>query len=135
MESTPSQRHRPAHPNLCQMALGKENFSLPTPSTHTQRSSTGLRSLTPTTSPISITSMGENEDPTITNHMGHHSVMPPPLSHPWSLPLGALPSIWKGLLVPLVPLWPTPIQRCRSISYKQSVEHAAAAGGRGITQM
>ena len=40
----------------------------------------GLRSLTLATSPVPITSMGENEDPAITNRMKRHSVMVPSVS-------------------------------------------------------
>ena len=121
MESTSTQRHRPAHLNLRQMALGKENFSLPTPSTPTQRSSTGLRSLTLATSPIPITSMGENEGPTITNRMKRHSVMVPPVS-PVVTPTRRASLDLEGCFRSPGSFPADTVQRRRSISYRQSVD-------------
>ncbi|KAF9779559.1 hypothetical protein BJ322DRAFT_364145 [Thelephora terrestris] len=121
MESAPTQRHRPAHLNLRQLALGKENVSLPTPSTPTQRSSMGLRSLTLATSPVPITSMGENESAAITNRMKRHSVMVPSVSPVVSLTRRASLDLEGSFRSPSS-FQTDPSQKRRSISYKQSID-------------
>jgi hypothetical protein len=121
--SSALQRHRPAHLNLRQLALGKENFSLPTPSTPTPRSSTGLRSLTLATSPLPITSMGENEGSTITNRMKRHSVMVPSVS-PVIAPARRASLDLEGSFRPPSSFQTDSSQRRRSISYKHSVDIA-----------
>ena len=119
--STP-QRHRPAHLNLRQLALGKENSSLPTPSTPTQRSSTGLRSLTLATSPVPVTSAGENEDPgTITGRMKRHSVMVPSVS-PIVTPTRRASLNLEGSFRSPSSFQTDSAQKRRSISYKHSVD-------------
>ena len=124
MEPIPSQRHRPAHLNLRQLALGKENCSLPTPSTPTQRSSIGLRSLTLATSPVPITSMGENEAPAIRNRMKRHSVMVPSVSPVVALSRRSSLDMEGSFRSP-GPFQIDPAQKRRSISYKQSVDIAS----------
>ena len=122
MDSAPTpQRHRPAHLNLRQLALGKENSILPTPSTPTQRSSMGLRSLTLATSPVPITSMGENEDPAITNRMKRHSVMVPSVS-PVVTPARRASLNLEGSFPSPGSFQTDSVQMRRSISYKHSVE-------------
>ena len=124
MDSTPTpQRHRPAHLNLRQLALGKENFSLPTPSTPTQRSSTGLRSLTLATSPVPITSIGENEDRAITNRAKRHSVMVPSVS-PTISPARRASLDLEGSFRSPSSFQTDFTQKRRSISYKYSVDIA-----------
>lgn len=124
MEPIPSQRHRPAHLNLRQLALGKENCSLPTPSTPTQRSSIGLRSLTLATSPVPITSTGENEVPAIKNRMKRHSVMVPSVSPVVALSRRSSLDLEGSFRSP-GPFQTDPAQKRRSISYKQSVDIAS----------
>ena len=120
--STPApQRHRPAHLNLRQLALGKENSSLPTPSTPTQRSSIGLRSLTLATSPVPITSMGENEDSAITNRMKRHSVMVPSVS-PVATPTRRASLDLEGSFRSPDSFRTDSAQKRRSISYKHSID-------------
>lgn len=122
MDSTPTpQRHRPAHLNLRQVAPGKENFSLPTPSTPTPKSSTGLRSLTLATSPVPITSMGENEGSTITNRMKRHSVMLPSVS-PVITPVRRASLDLEGSFRSPSSFQTDLAQKRRSISYKHSVD-------------
>ena len=118
----PPQRHRPAHLNLRQLALGKENSSLPTPSTPTQRSSIGLRSLTLATSPVPITSMGVNEDSTITNRKKRHSVMVPSVS-PVVTPTRRASLDLEGSFRSPGSFQTDSAQRRRSISYKRSVDN------------
>ena len=120
-ESAPIQRHRPAHLNLRQLALGKENVNLPTPSTPTQRSSVGLRSLTLATSPVPITSMGENEVASITNRMKRHSVMLPSVS-PVVAPARRASLDLEGSFRSPGSFQTDPAQKRRSISYKQSID-------------
>ena len=122
-DSTPApQRHRPAHLNLRQLALGKENSSLPTPSTPTQRSSIGLRSLTLATSPVPITSMGVNEDSTITNRKKRHSVMVPTVS-PVVTPTRRASLDLEGSFRSPGSFQTDSAQKRRSISYKRSVDN------------
>ena len=120
-EPTQTQRHRPAHLNLRQLALGKENFCLPSPSTPTQRHSVGLRSLTLATSPVPITSMGENEGTTITNRMKRHSVMVPSVSPVITPTRRASLDLEGSFRSPASPQTDL-AQKRRSISYKQSVD-------------
>lgn len=123
VDSTPTpQRHRPAHLNLRQLALGKENSSLPTPSTPTQRSSIGLRSLTLATSPVPITSMGVNEDSTITNRQKRHSVMLPSVS-PVVTPTRRASLDLEGSFRSPGFFQTDSAQKRRSISYKRSVDN------------
>ena len=122
VDSTPTpQRHRPAQLNLRQLASGKENFSLPTPSTPTQRSSTGLRSLTLATSPVPITSMAENEGSTITNRTKRHSVIVPSVS-PVVTPARRASLDLEGSLRSPISFQTDSAQKRRSISYKHSVD-------------
>ena len=124
MDTTPAlQRHRPAHLNLRQLALGKENFSLPTPSTPTPRSSIGLRSLTLATSPVPITSVGENEDSVITSRMKRHSVMVPSVS-PVITPARRASLNLEGSFRSPNSFQTDSAQKRRSISYKHSVDIA-----------
>ena len=121
-ESITTQRHRPANLNLRQLSLGKENFSLPTPSTPTRRSSMGLKSLTLATSPVPITSVGDNETPTIINRMKRHSVMIPSVS-PTISPARRASLDLEGINLRSSASFQTdPTQKRRSISYKQSVD-------------
>ncbi|KAF9649303.1 hypothetical protein BDM02DRAFT_3128405 [Thelephora ganbajun] len=124
VESTLTQRHRPAHLNLRQLALGKENFSLPTPSTPTPRSSMGLRSLTLATSPVPITSTGENEGSTITSRMKRHSVMVPSVS-PAVTPARRASLDLEGNFCSSGSFQTDSAQKRRSISYKYSVDIAS----------
>jgi hypothetical protein len=121
MESTPTQRHRPAHLNLRQLPPGKENFCLPTPSTPTPRPFTGLRSLTLATSPVPVTSMGENEGTTTTNRMKRHSVMVPSVS-PVIAPARRASLDLDGSFRSPGSFQTDPSQKRRSISYKQSID-------------
>jgi len=116
------QRHRPAHLNLRQLALGKENSGLPTPSTPTQRSSIGLRSLTLATSPVPITSVGVDEDPTITTRMKRHSVMVPSVS-PVVTPTRRASLDLEGSFRSPSSFRTDSAQKRRSISYKHSVDN------------
>jgi len=119
-----SQRHRPAHLNLRQLALGKENFNLPTPSTPTQRSSMGLRSLTLPTSPVPITSLSENEGATMTNRMKRHSVIVPSVS-PAISPARRASLDLEGTFRSPSSFQTDSAQKRRSISYKHSVDVAS----------
>jgi len=119
--STPTQRHRPAHLNLRQLTLGKENFGLPTPSTPTRRSSMGLRSLTLATSPVPITSVSENEGPAIMNRMKRHSVMVPSVS-PVVTPARRASLDLEGIFRSPSSFQTDSAQKRRSISYKHSVD-------------
>ena len=122
-DSTPTpQRHRPAHLNLRQLALGKENSSLPTPLTPTQRSSVGLRSLTLATSPVPITSTGVNEDSTVTTRMRRRSVMVPSVS-PVVTPTRRASLDLEGSFRSPGSFQTDSAQKRRSISYKRSVEN------------
>ena len=122
-DSTPTpQRHRPAHLNLRQLALGKENSSLPTPSTPTQRSSIGLRSLTLATSPVPITSTGVNEDSTITTRQKRHSVIVPSVS-PVVTPTRRASLDLEGSFRSPGFFQTNSAQKRRSISYKRSVDN------------
>ena len=124
MESTPIQRHRPAHLELRQLPLGKENFCLPTPSTPTPRHSMGLRSLTLATSPVPITSTGENEGSTINNRTKRHSVILPSVS-PAITPARRASLDLEGSFRSPGSIRTDPSQKRRSISYKQSVDITA----------
>ena len=123
-DTTPAlQRHRPAHLNLRQLALGKENFSLPTPSTPTPRSSAGLRSLTLATSPVPITSTSEDEGSTATTCMKRHSVMAPSVSPIITPARRASLNLEESFRSPS--FFQTDFaQKRRSISYKHSVDFA-----------
>ena len=116
-------RHRPARLNLRQLTLGKENFSLPTPSTPTPRLSTGLRSLTLATSPVPITSVGGNEGSTITNRMKRHSVIVPSVS-PAIAPARRASLDLEGSFRSPSSFRTDSAQQRRSISYKHSVDIA-----------
>jgi len=116
-----TQRHRPARLNLRQLALGKENFSLPTPSTPTPRSSTGLKSLTLATSHVPITSTGENEGSTITNRMKRHSVTVPSVS-PTIAPVRRTSLDLEGGFRSSSSFQADSTQKRRSISYKHSID-------------
>lgn len=125
VDLTPTpQRHRPAHLNLRQLALGKENFSLPTPSTPTPRSSMRLRSLTLPTSPVPITSMGDNEGSAITNRTKRHSVVVPSVS-PTITPARRTSLDLEGSFRSPSSFQTDSAQKRRSISYKHSVDIAS----------